>query len=294
MSNNDFILDSIRWSYSSVNTYDTCPQAFRYRYIDALPGVGNAFSAWGTYMHSLLEKYFRGDLELFEMVAEYKKGYEDAITTEFPPNNYCDLGDRYYEAGLQYLSNFTDPFESFEVIAVEEKVKIDIERFPFVGVIDLVLKKDDEYYIVDHKSKSKFKSKAEQTAYFRQLYLYALYIHRTYGKWPKQLIFNMVRADILLAVDFDKREADKAKEWFVGTIRDIYFDDEFISKPNSIRNSIDILKKELREGHIPQPVYVDAKKKLDRELKDMAFYCEELCGCRDVCPLKDQAHSTRG
>lgn len=26
---NDFILDGLRWSFSSVNSYHTCPQAFR-------------------------------------------------------------------------------------------------------------------------------------------------------------------------------------------------------------------------------------------------------------------------
>lgn len=294
MSKHDFILDSMRWSYSSVDTYNTCPQAFKYHYVDALPGVGNAFAEWGTYMHSLLEQYFRGEIELFSLASEYKKGYDDAVSTAFPPNLYCDLSERYYDAGLQYLSNFTDPFEEFEVVAVEQIVKIDIEGYPFVGVIDLILKKDEEYYIVDHKSKSKFKTIAEQTAYFRQLYLYAIYIHRTYDKWPKQLIFNMVRADVLLAIDFDIKEANKAKDWFVGTIHDIYFDDDFESKPNSIRDAIELLKQDLRRGHIHQGIYVAAKKKLDHELKDMAFFCEELCSCRNICPRKDQAHSTKG
>jgi len=71
MGQNDFILDGMRWSFSSVNTYNTCPQAFRLGYLDALPKVNNAFSDWGTFMHSLMESYFRGKLEFFELSQEF-------------------------------------------------------------------------------------------------------------------------------------------------------------------------------------------------------------------------------
>ena len=80
MGQNDFILDGMRWSFSSVNTYNTCPQAFRLGYLDALPRVDNAFSDWGTFLHSLMEKYFRGEAEFFEL---YKNKPEHISNREY-------------------------------------------------------------------------------------------------------------------------------------------------------------------------------------------------------------------
>ena len=71
------------------------------------------------------------------------------------------------------------------MVATEEKVETQIEVYNFVGYIDLILRDSDGYHIVDHKSKSGFKSISERNAYLRQLYLYSIYVKEKYGEFPR-------------------------------------------------------------------------------------------------------------
>ncbi|MPM14176.1 hypothetical protein SDC9_60536 [bioreactor metagenome] len=248
---NSFVLDGIRWSYSSVNSYHQCPRQFKLSYIDALPRVDNAFSDWGSFMHYLLEQYFKGKLEFFELSQLYVRDYKKNIKCTFPPNKYVNLNESYYNKGKEYLDNFDGDFDDCEVLAVEQKVKLDINGRPFVGVIDLVLKKPDgSICITDHKSKSKMKNKTELTEYLRQLYLYSLWVKRQYGEYPSELIFNMFRAGNKIVHSFVEDELNAAVEWFTATIDSIYRDTEFVAKSDS-------------------------------------FFCNHLCGVRHHCSYSD-------
>lgn len=295
MGQNDFILDGMRWSFSSVNTYNTCPQAFRLGYLDALPRVGNAFSDWGTFMHAILEAYFKGEVEFFELSQMYVDGYDANVTCAFPPNKFCDLGERYYAAGKAYLDSFDGLFEGCEIIGVEMKVKLNIDGRPFVGVIDLVIKTpDDDIIIIDHKSKSAFKSKRELAEYARQLYLYAIYIKEKYGKWPSKLVFHMVRNEGKLEeVPFVEADAMAAKQWFLDTIDAIYADERFTSTPNRIRAELDDLKAQRAKKEVGFEDYKKQKKKLEAALKGESFFCHVLCGSRESCPARDKAPEER-
>lgn len=289
MGQNDFILDGMRWSFSSVNTYNTCPQAFKLGYLDALPRVDNAFSDWGTFMHSIMEAYFNGEVEFFELSQMYVDGYKDNVLCEFPPNKFCDLSERYYTAGKEYLDKFEGLFEDCEVVGVEQKVFLKIEGRPFVGVIDLLLKDGEDYIVADHKSKSAFKSKRELAEYARQLYLYALFVREKYGKWPTKLVFHMVRAGgELVEVPFVEADAMAAKQWFLDTIDAIYQDCSFVSAPNAIRSKMADLRTQLSNKQIKFDDYKKQKKKLEAELNKTSFFCHELCGSRMICPDEDK------
>lgn len=290
MGANDFILDGMRWSFSSVNSYTQCPQCFRLGYLDALPRVGNAFSDWGSFMHHLMELYFKGEIEFFEMSQAYEDGYNGNVTHKFPTNRFCDLSERYYLSGKEYLDSFEGLFDGYNVVAVEQRVLFDINGRPFVGVIDLVVEKDGTYLIIDHKSKSSFKSKREQAEYARQLYLYALHIKMEYGKWPESMYFHMIRSGgELIEVPFKIEELDAAVEWFLSTIDKIYADTQFISEPNKIRKQIEDVKKQYENKEIGFQEYQKQKKSLVSALKKMSFFCRELCGVREICPEQDKA-----
>ena len=239
----DLILDGIRWSSSSVNSYHQCPKAFKLGYIDAAPRVDNAFSQWGSLIHSLLERYFKGKIEFFELSQLYRQEYDDKVKCSFP---FAKMDASYRSRGEEFCDNFEGDFEGYEVVAVEKKVKLDIDGRPFVGVIDLVIKSEDGYIIVDHKSKASFKSKSEKEDYLKQLYLYSIYIQQEYGEPPKRLCFNMFRAGSKEWEDFDPEKQLRAREWFVNTIDQIYSDNSF-------------------EAHVD------------------SFFCNNLCGVRHQC-----------
>ena len=234
MTDTEFILDSITWSYTSVNAYATCPLMFRLSYIDALPKTNNAFAQWGSFCHSILERYYKGGLARSELAAVYRREYRRSVTKRFPYNRFVNLNRSYYEAGHSYFSTFEDGFKGHEILGVEQEIRFSIGGYPFVGFIDLILRDESDGKIVlcDHKSKAKFKSRAEKAAYLRQLYLYALYIKLEYGEYPKTLLFNMFRAGKRVEEPFEENALCEAKQWLAETIRAIYRDCAFAPSPN--------------------------------------------------------------
>lgn len=232
LSSNEFLLDSFEWSFSRVNAYAECPRMFKLQYMDVLDKEQNAFAEWGSLCHYILEQFFRNEKLLFELTDAYISEYSSYVKHPFPPNKYKDLNESYYEAGIDYFSNFSGTLPDCDVIGVEQEIHLNFGGYQFVGYIDLILqdKQDHEYIIMDHKSKSGFKNDEELSHYLLQLYLYSQYIYETYGKYPKQLIFNMFRAGKLVQCPFVKNDFDKAIEWFISSIQAIYNDEVFKDK----------------------------------------------------------------
>lgn len=223
------ILDKIVWSFSSVNNYCTCPYGFKLSYIEKKSKVDNAFAEFGGFVHSLLEKYFKGEVEFFELATLYEEEYNINVLHSFPEFKFCDLADKYYQSGLEYFKSFEGLSDRYEILGVEQKINLTIKNKPFVGYIDLILKdkNDGQYVIVDHKSKSKFKNKKEKEHYLLQLYLYSLYIKEQYGTYPKSLKFNMFRAKDWVSEDFEESRLEDAINWFDITTDLIYSDTTF-------------------------------------------------------------------
>ncbi len=262
----EFIPDNITWSFSSVNNYNNCPKCFWLSYLQdpKLEKSQNAFAEWGSFGHSLFERYVKGELELYEMGSKYEEEYRKNITLKFPPNKYVNLDEIYYEKGKEYFDNFEGFPNNWELIASEQEIRFEIKGKPFIGYIDLIAKDKNtgKYIIVDHKSKSKFKDENEKNEYARQLYLYSLYIKQKYGEYPSRLIFNMFRANDVVIIEFNEKSLQEAVDWFVNTIESIQRDDKFADKISL------------------------SFKKQGKKLKDFKkgdFFCNYLCGVREHC-----------
>lgn len=255
-----FILDGMRFSFSSVNAYNTCPRMFRYTYLDGdKQRENNAFSDFGSFCHSILEQYYKREIELFEMSPLYIEKYDKAVTSPFPPLRNGAMAANYYEAGKEYFDTYKDPWEGYTVLGVEEKFTRLIKGYSFTGVIDLILQNPDnkEIYIVDHKSKSKFKDNWELAEYLRQLYLYSLYVRDRYGKYPSKLIFNMFRIGEIVESPFDEKALEQSVWWFEETVKTIYRDEKYPLKP----------KGKTKTG-----------KPIERD-----FFCDHICSVRKYC-----------
>lgn len=249
------LLGGMKWSFSSINCYNNCPHCFYLTYIAKQKKEQNAFAQWGTLGHSLLERYYKGELELWDLSQKYDEEYASKVSLEFPYNRYVDLGESYYLAGKKYFDNFQGDFENCEILGVEQYIEIEIDGYPFIGYIDLLVRTPDGIIVCDHKSKSGFKGKEKQE-YLRQLYLYSFYVKQMYGEYPYKLMFNMFRANTWEEELFDYKALMQAKEWFVETIQKIYLEKDFKDK-----------------------IALDykTKGKLLKEFKKDDFFCNELC-----------------
>ena len=209
-----------RYSFSKLSSWYTCPLMWKYTYIDNKPQDENAFAQYGTFVHSILERYAKGELDFAELSDIYENEYKDNVTVEFPPNSFVDLSERYYEQGKDFFNQFWG-YSDKKIIAAEEKFEIELDDFIFNGIIDLVFEEDGNLIIRDYKSKAKFKSRAELKEYARQMYLYSLYVKEKYGKYPSELQFLMFRTNELVSIEFSEDALREAIEWAKETVSQI-------------------------------------------------------------------------
>lgn len=231
MENYSFLIEDMTFSFSRLNSYYTCPHMWKLSYIDCEKGQSNSFADFGTFCHKMLEEYARGEAEIFELASLYEEGYKKAVPLPFPPNKYVDLGEKYYEAGLEYLENF-EGFGDYEIIEAEKKLEFSVGDYKVTGYIDLLLKdKEGNFHILDHKSstvKSKTSEKAKE--YWMQMYLYSMAIYDEFGVYPKQLHINAFKEGKMYVIDFDVNEVNKVKKWVFDTIDALKKESKFCPK----------------------------------------------------------------
>lgn len=239
-----------RYSFSKLSAWWTCPYGYYQRYIEHKAGIGNAFASFGTFVHELMEKYAKGEAELWDLPQIYEWQFETAVPEKFPYNKYVDLRDSYYAQGLNFLKNF-EGYEDVNILGAEEDFVIPIDDWQFNGVIDLIFQdRDGRLIIRDYKSKASFKNEDEKYKYARQLYLYSLYVKEKYGRYPDELQFLMFRKQKEpVRIPFSIVDLNEAVQWAKDTV-------------HIIRNAFDY------------PAQCDD------------FYAENLCNHREYCALK--------
>lgn len=136
------------------------------------------------------------------------------------------MGQRYYDAGYQYFLSFDGFGSQYKVVAAEERFELQIAGWPFVGVMDLVLrdKETGRLTVIDHKSKSAKIMKQHMDIYRKQLYLYAAAVKQAYGEYPSHVGFNLFRDNEMVMEEFDPAVLEDVLDWAAKTIRGILAD----------------------------------------------------------------------
>lgn len=221
-----------RYSFSKLSTFHTCNLQYDFNYHRKLKGESNSFAEYGTASHEILEQFFNGNLATFELSTKYEEAFEQirengGVSMLVSGKNgfsNIDLTESYYESGLDYFENF-DGFPELEPIGVEERFDLLLEhkgkKFILNGFIDLVAKKDGDLIIIDHKSKSKFKSIKEKNEYCRQLALYSLFASHKYKQPVKEVWFNQFRIGTITKFDLTDNIIEEALDWAADTIEQI-------------------------------------------------------------------------
>lgn len=236
-----FIIDTFVWSFSRLNSFYNCPYEFYLHYIECNPSESNFFGEYGSLLHSILEKYAKGELSLFELNQYYEDHFNECIPHDAPPNKYVDIRQSYYDKGMDYFDNIDLDVEAYDILGVEKKVEFELFGKKFIGFIDLLVKDKitDEIIIIDHKSasikilKNGNISKSDRAHFLefkRQAYLYSIPIIKEYGKVDK-LKWNMFKDRQWIEIPWKKNEYDEAIKWAKDTIELIEKETEW--SPNS-------------------------------------------------------------
>ncbi len=144
-------------SFSELKIWNECAFKHKLTYIDGLRGFkGNEHTAFGTAMHYVCENVFDQKTNLSTM---FQQKFLEELT--LLKKDKVDLNKKLVsemrvqgEKMLSYiLPAVKETFESFEVFSVEEDLYLPIQNNKkFKGYIDLVLKIDDAYHIIDWKT----------------------------------------------------------------------------------------------------------------------------------------------
>lgn len=220
-------LNKMVWSFSRVNS-SGCLYAWYLQYIEEHESLPNAYAQFGTVCHQTIEKFLKGELDIFTATSYYQEVYPNIVTCDFPSNKYVDLGEKAYNDGLDYFNNIDFDFDKYEVLGVEEELNFFVGKYPFHGFADAIYrdKETGEIILRDHKTSSfKYlkngsvsKTNAEHFKEFRyQEYLYCIPLIEKYGKvdW---LSWNMIRDQREIKIPFDNKEFEEAKKWCIETI----------------------------------------------------------------------------
>ena len=238
----DFLLDTMTWSFSRLNSFYNCPYEWKLRYIDCNKSENGFFGEYGSLIHKILEKYEKGELSLFELNDYYEEHFSENVPHDAPPNKYVDIKQSYYEKGLDYFNNIDLDLDKYEVLGVEKEVRFQIPGKDFIGYIDLLLKEKEtgKIIILDHKSasikilKNGKVSKSEQEhvrEFIRQLCLYAIPVIEEYGH-VDELWWNLFKDKNWLKMPFNKEDYDEAIQWAEDTLKLIETEKEWLPNPD--------------------------------------------------------------
>ena len=230
MSDN-FIIDTMRWSFSRLNSFNNCKYEWYKHYVECEEPMPSFFGEFGGFCHECIEKFAKGELDIFDITDYYTDNYVYEVITPAPYNKYKDLNISYYNKGLEYFESIDLQLDGYEILGVEKEIQFEIGGYPMIGFIDLLLRNEEtgEIVIVDHKSSTiKIKKNGEVSKtdmphfeeFKKQLYLYSIPILEEYGRVDK-LRWNMFKDGNWIEIPFDEDEFKAAKEWALNTIKEI-------------------------------------------------------------------------
>lgn len=222
-------LDNMVWSFSRVNSIGSCLYAFYKHYIEGNEEEPNCWAQYGTICHETLEKYLKGELDMFTVLPYYQEHYSEVVTCDFPPNKYVDLGEKAYTLGEEYFSNINFDFNRYEILGVEKELNFKVGKYPFKGYADAVYrdKETGEIILRDHKTSSfsylanggiSKKDLPHFESFKRQELLYTIPLIEEYGKVDK-LTWNMIRDKRIIEIPFNMDEFKEAQEWAINNIK---------------------------------------------------------------------------
>lgn len=229
MKNAETNQSEIRFSYSGLSTFHTCRHGWKLTYLEKEERKGNFYSDYGLLIHETLEKFFRDELESFQLSEYYGDNWDRFIQHEAP---YFVKVDEYYKGGYDFFEKFGFIKDDYEIIVIEDKVDVDLEEYGVVVKPDLVIRHIDtgKVILVDYKS-SLIRSKdgavdeKKLNGYKRQMTMYALFLSNI-GIDIDEVWIWFIR-DEFVKFEITSLQKRLTKKWIDDTIKEIKNEKEF-------------------------------------------------------------------
>ena len=177
----------MRLSYSSINTYETCPAKFRFHYEERLPTSTSPALAFGDSLHRALYRFHDRPVPVAPSLQELFEMLED----EWVGEGYRDPAEEnlYRDHGKQVLAEYHRANAgSFRIpAALEFRFTVEVEGIELTGTIDRMDRiPGGGYEIIDYKTSRRLPPRS-QVERDLQLSLYHLAAKEIWGIEPERL-----------------------------------------------------------------------------------------------------------
>jgi putative RecB family exonuclease len=177
----------MRLSYSSINTYETCPQKFKFQYEDRLPTTPSPALAFGDSQHQAQHRFHSRPVPVAPSVDELQEMLESVWVRD----GFSDPSEErmYLDHGRQVLAQYhRENAPTYRIpAALEFRFTIDIEGVQLAGVIDRMDRiPGGGYEIIDYKTSRRLPPQ-ERIDRDLQLSIYAVAAKEVWGIEPERL-----------------------------------------------------------------------------------------------------------
>ena len=259
----DFIVSDITFSYSSTSSYRTCPYGFKLAYIDLIrPRLGNFFSDYGLLTHDTFEQFFLKKLKKEELTEYFLDNWTKFIVHQ-PPAFLAYLTERYRKQAIDYFNQFDFNLDAYEVLLVEGTILMDFKGYKFTARPDLVIQEKfgkEKIILWDYKTslpwRTNKKTGKEITdidkleGYKKQMYIYANALERIENINCSEITLVFPRGNREYTFERTEEEEQEVLDWLENTIVAIRKEEDFPADTSS------------------------------------KFFCDNLCGVRNMCEYR--------
>jgi putative RecB family exonuclease len=177
----------MRLSYSSMNTYETCPAKFKFQYEDRVPQGRSAALSFGDSLHRALHLFHNRPVPVAPSVDELLEMLEACWVSE----GFVDPSEErtYVDHGRQVLTQYhRENAGDYRIpAALEFRFTIDVEGVALSGVIDRMDRiPGGGYEIVDYKTNRRLPPQARIDQDL-QLSIYHMAAREIWGIEPERL-----------------------------------------------------------------------------------------------------------
>lgn len=209
-------------SYSQIETFQTCPLKYKYRYILGIPGSPSHALNFGQTLHRTLRDFHKYELlnkkpTIKNLLSLYDNHW---IGEGFESKEHREM---VFESGKRILKNYYQKFkETFgKPIFLEQKFTIRIGELFLIGSIDRIDEtKDKKIEIIDYKTGSSEK-KTKEINKDSQLTIYAIAASESLNINPNLLSLYFLETNEKISTTRNLTELDEKKQEILKVIDEI-------------------------------------------------------------------------
>ena len=224
----------MRTSYSALDTFQQCPQKFKFQVIDKIKAPRSPEASFGSAVHGSLKYMFSHD-PVFPTIEEVTAHFsENWKTSSFAPSLALtpEVSELYNKSGREMLKNFykrnppwnfsvVDTESHFEVLLTDEKSN---KTHILAGIIDRVDKiGEGEYEIIDYKTNRRLPSQKTVDDNLQMSIYHMALMRRWPGLDPKKIKLSLyfLKHDEKMSSFRTPDKLSEIRERVIATIYDV-------------------------------------------------------------------------